>query len=550
MTANSVLIVAATVISLVFATMRRSQSPRSAAALEQRTQGESTRASYAAVERMRRLIDVLPHSLLQLNARGDITVANSAAAAKFGIPVSDLIGKSFRDLVTEEYRASVLDRLAHGFEQQDAPSMLESIHCVGRDEVSFPADISVGPIILDRGVQLVLVIVDVSARHTWAAQLQHQQGLLEQRNTELANINKTAFQFVDSVSHDFRTPLTVIKEYASLLSDELLGDVNDEQKRVLAVIDNRVDDLNAMVDDMLDISKLESGILGVRRLECTIQAIFERVAPTLQQRAESQSVELHVEIPNNLPAVFGDPEKAGRAIINFGTNAIKFCGEPGQVKLSARFDEASQEVRIGVTDNGPGIPEEQISELYQRFKQLEQGARHAGKGFGLGLSIAKQLINLNFGRTGVESKIGQGSTFWFTIPVHNTSTILRRSLARAGQLSWHDDCLVSLIQANALGTNSSSKSELDELLQCRLRATEVCVPTEQDSWLLLLVRRKEELTEFVNDWEQLADEASMNRPAGPLPAVTFSTLECWPIDAVEESALSQVLDAISNPQVV
>ena len=246
--------------------------------------------------------------------------------------------------------------------------------------------------------------------------LEQSKELLKQKNRRLARLYKTAQRFVDNVSHEFRTPLTVIKEYATLICDGLAGDVNDEQQRMLNIVVDRADDLNTMVDDMLDVSKVEAGMLGAWRRNCRVADVVRHVMPALALKAQVHGVKLETDVSPRLPAVYCDGEKLGRAIINLTVNGIKFSRQPGVVRLWVQDQPEAREVVVGITDNGPGIDEEQQTAIFKRFKQLDTNIRRSTKGFGLGLCIAKELIELNLGTMNMVSKVGQGSTFSLTVP--------------------------------------------------------------------------------------------------------------------------------------
>ncbi|MGE4003924.1 MAG: response regulator, partial [Planctomycetaceae bacterium] len=156
-----------------------------------------------------------------------------------------------------------------------------------------------------------------------------QKELLKRKNQRLRRLYKTAHRFVDNVSHEFRTPLTVIKDYVSLVREGMVGEVNAEQCRMLDIAGVRADDLNNMVDDMLDVSKLESGLLGAWRRPCRLADIVESLCPPLAKKAEVKGIAFEVAIDRSLPAVNCDAEKDGRVIIKLVTNAMKICGEPG-----------------------------------------------------------------------------------------------------------------------------------------------------------------------------------------------------------------------------
>jgi signal transduction histidine kinase len=169
-------------------------------------------------------------------------------------------------------------------------------------------------------------------------QLASTNALLEKRNADLARLCDTAQRFVDNVSHEFRTPLTVITEYVSLLQEGVVGEVelDVEQQRFLGVVADRADDLNTMVDDMLDVSKLQAGLLSTWRKNGNLTDILRHLRPALESKAQIKDVQLEFRIAPDLPAIYCDGEKLGRVLINLVVNAIKFCGNPGHVPTTRR----------------------------------------------------------------------------------------------------------------------------------------------------------------------------------------------------------------------
>ena len=365
-------------------------------------------------------------------------------------------------------------------------------------------------------------------------QLEQARALLESKNQRLAKLYRTAHQFVDNVSHEFRTPLTVIKEYVSLIRDGIVGSVSDEQSKMLHVVEDRADDLNTMVDDMLDVSKLESGLLGVYRQECDIAQILRHVQPALERKAVVKGVELEWDIEPSLPAIYCDPEKAGRVLINLSINAIKFCGQPGQVRISCGRDSDSSGVVVGVTDNGPGISAEQQRLLFRRFKQLGESVRSSTKGFGLGLSIAKELAEANLGEIHVRSEPGRGSTFSFTLPPADPLEVMRRYLRRivhSSHLLRH----VSLVEADiAEGTDAALINDAGEFLSCLLRYHDLLLKTGPTRWLIVLPITQILVESFLQRADKAIGDANRNRLGEALPAIGFHPLGTWPINSYQE----------------
>jgi len=363
--------------------------------------------------------------------------------------------------------------------------------------------------------------------------LKEQAELLKKKNLHLEQLNRTAQEFVDNVSHDFRTPLTVIKDYASIISEGMVGDINDEQRRMLDKVSVRVDDLNIMVDDLLDVSKLESGLLGAWRRDCSMQEIIERLESMLQQRAQVKNVQFEVEIEDNLPEVYCDSDKAGRVITNLAVNAIKFAGDGGQVKLWAKADTMNNQILVGVTDNGPGIDEDSLEQIFQRFKQLRSG-ESTTKGFGLGLSIAQRLCRLNLGSLMVESQLGEGSTFKFSVPVLNHREIVTRWLS-------NKDIEFEMVQVIEVEVDNdltlTDCNELDKFLNCQLRRDDLLFRVDDHTWWIVMAVPQNESQMWFTRAEKEFNKTNRNRPIGPLPNYKANVRSQWGVGEPTEDLL-------------
>ncbi len=370
--------------------------------------------------------------------------------------------------------------------------------------------------------------------------LKESKELLQRKNRRLAQLYKTAQRFVDNVSHEFRTPLTVIKEYAALIGDGLAGSVNDQQARMLNVVVDRTDDLNTMVDDMLDVSKLEAGMLGVWRRNCCVADVVRHVMPGLTLKAQVHGVTLETDVSPRLPTVYCDREKLGRVIINLTVNGIKFSREPGIVRLWVRDNPAGREVIVGVTDNGPGIDEEQQSAIFERFKQLDTDIRRSTKGFGLGLCIAKELIELNLGAMNLESKIGQGSTFSLTVPWADPVEVAARYLKQLAARP-HRSTTVSLLRGEVdEAVDEASCDDVDAFLNCSLRRNDLMFRVGGRRWLLLLPAPEIELDQFLERVEKSRVTANRNRLRGPLPEIRYAIQGSWRADRSPDAIVEQI----------
>lgn len=325
-----------------------------------------------------------------------------------------------------------------------------------------------------RVVGYVAIRADITARKLAEEEIERVNAQLTEQNQRLLALTEQAHCFVDDVSHEFRTPLAVIKEFGSLISDGLAGPVSAQQAQFLDIIDNAVIDLNQMVEDFLDSSKLRAGRLRVDRRPYAIEDIFARARPGLQKKATGRSITIVERIDPALPRVFVDEEKVRRVIMNLATNAIKFSPEGSRVELWAR-GLSDGGVEVGVTDQGRGLTPEDLRELFGRFRQLPSVDGPSVKGFGLGLNIARRLVWLNLGSIGVISQLGKGSTFSFTVPGNDVRLIVERFFARLAECEVEAGA-VAVLSVTPLDPRESQDS-LRLFLAAATRPTDVILET-------------------------------------------------------------------------
>lgn len=263
--------------------------------------------------------------------------------------------------------------------------------------------------------------------HELAKQLKIANKDLNSKNRKLTDLTESAHKFVEDVAHEFRTPLAVIKEFASIIADGLGGEVTPKQTEFLNHITGSAGDLAGLIDDFLNSSRLRSNSIRVDRRGCEVGRVIEVVEPMLRSRADSKSIKLTIEVDDDLPEVFVDADKMQRSLINLVVNAIKFSSPDTEVRVLASLDD-EHSVRMSVQDFGSGLAADSVQELFMRFNQGDADERRLASGFGLGLNIVKEMVAINLGSVDIESELGVGSTFSFTVPVVSPISILHEFL--------------------------------------------------------------------------------------------------------------------------
>ncbi|MFO0591168.1 MAG: ATP-binding protein [Polyangiaceae bacterium] len=227
-----------------------------------------------------------------------------------------------------------------------------------------------------------------------------------------AETDRIKGDIISVVSHELRTPLTAIRGSIGLLTGGALGQVPPEQAELLVIAERNVLRLIELVNDILDMDRLERGMFEVRIEPTAIQAIFHRSVEAVADLAKGEHISIEVEPTSE--HVRGDPSRLTQVLVNLLSNAIKFSPPESHVRVSACA--ALEEVEIRVEDEGPGIPEEHKDRIFDRFHQVQSPSTREKGGSGLGLSISQAIVHLHGGTIGVDSEEGHGSTFWFRVP--------------------------------------------------------------------------------------------------------------------------------------
>lgn len=244
--------------------------------------------------------------------------------------------------------------------------------------------------------------------------IKHLYNDLAEKNKKLQELDQLKTDFVATVSHELRTPLAIIKEFILIVADEIPGSLTPEQKECVAVIKNNIDRLSRLIENLLDISRIERGKAELKKTRVDLVNSAVEVASSLRPKANDKNIELKVLFSQPRVDIRADRDKITQALTNLIENAIKFTPREGRVTVEVK--DGPKEVECGVSDTGIGIAPEDIDKLFVRFQRVGRPADFPSKGTGLGLAITKALIDMHGGRIWVESTPARGSKFIFTLP--------------------------------------------------------------------------------------------------------------------------------------
>jgi signal transduction histidine kinase len=237
---------------------------------------------------------------------------------------------------------------------------------------------------------------------------------IERKSRELAAANRHKSEFLANMSHELRTPLNAVLGYAELIEDGIYGEVPEKIREVMERIQENGRHLLGLINDVLDLSKIEAGQLSLAPVDYALRELVLGVTAAMESLAASKGLALEVEIPDGLPPARADERRITQVLMNLVGNAIKFT-EAGKVAI--RVSMEGEAFRVEVSDTGPGIAEADRERIFQEFQQVDSSSTRKKGGTGLGLAIARRIVELHGGRIWVESTPGVGSTFAFTLPI-------------------------------------------------------------------------------------------------------------------------------------
>jgi PAS domain S-box-containing protein len=385
---------------------------------------EQARRQMNAEHRFRELLEAAPDAIIEVDREGRIVLMNPVTETMFGYTETELLGRSVDILLPEEARLAHATHRAHYWEKPTARSMARGITLYGRrkDGSSFPVEISLSPIKADTGIRVTAFMRDVTQRKQNEQRIQalreEYTRQLEMRNQQIERANRLKSEFVANMSHELRTPLHTVIGFSELLAEEVKGLLNPDQKRFIAHIHKDAQHLLDLINEVLDLSRIEAGKLVLNREYVDMAELLEETVSSLRPQSELKSLLIYMTTPGNVSA-FADRVRMRQIIRNLLDNAIKFTPERGRIDVG--LEVLKEALQISVADTGLGIPEEEQEAIFENFHQVIGPDSALREGTGLGLPITRRLVEAHGGRIWLESEPGKGSRFTFTLPLENAN---------------------------------------------------------------------------------------------------------------------------------
>ena len=358
-------------------------------------------------EKFRLTVQSANDAIILTDSENNIISLNKSATIMFGYNEKELVGKSFLNLLPERYK----ETYRYGLEWMSSGVSIsgKSIELYGlrKNATEFALDISVASWKTTSGTYKASIIREITERK-----------LLEEEiiriNMELKIADKIKTQFLSVVSHELRTPITPMKAQLQMNLAGYFGVVTEKQKTSLEMILRNTQRLDRLIGDVLDISKLEAGVMKFDKDRANFNEVVKNAIETMRQKAEDKNIELNLK-EEKIEDIIIDTDRITQVVINLVNNAIKFTNPGGIINVDVSKSDGNAIVKI--KDTGIGIKKEEQEKLFKPFVQVDSTYTRKFEGSGLGLSICKGIINSHGGKIWIESESGKGSTFQFTIPL-------------------------------------------------------------------------------------------------------------------------------------
>ncbi len=356
-----------------------------------------------AEERFRLVVESAPNAMVLVNKDGVITLVNAQAERLFGYKKKELIGAQLETLIPDRFRRKHPDHRNSFFASPSARAMGEGrdLYALRKDKTEVQVEIGLNPIETDEGQVVLASIIDITKR-------KEQESIIINQMSELGIKNKELEQFAYIASHDLQEPLRTISNYIQIIEEDYWEEMNDETKTHLKTIHHSTDRMNALVKALLDFSRLGR---NSKLTKVDFSKIVNEVISDLENLIKETDTKIHVE---DLPVSYGYETELRLVFQNLISNAIKFRKDNVPAEIRIGYENKEGQLQFFVSDEGIGIESKNLERIFHIFQRLHLDDQY--EGYGIGLANCKKIVELHRGKIWVESEVGKGSKFCFTLP--------------------------------------------------------------------------------------------------------------------------------------
>jgi hypothetical protein len=363
---------------------------------------QAMRALKESEEKYRTYVTISPYPIFVIDFDGKFLDVNPEACRVAGYSSEDILKKRISDFILP----SRVDNYEVTFHKLQTEGKLSGeFPFINKTQDLFYLELHAVQI---PGNKFLAICMDITERKKAEDEMLRAKIIAE-------NANRTKNEFLANMSHELRTPLNSVIGFSDMLLGGAGGELSEKQLRYLTNISNSGKHLLSIINEILDISRIESGEMTINKQKILLGEVYEEIHSILKQLADNKSIDFQMPLESEETYVYADKVKLKQIFYNLVTNAIKFTEKGGSVLIDSTIDDKF--VHISVIDNGIGIDSEGMKRLFNPFVQLDSSESRKYEGTGLGLALSKELVNLHGGDIWAESEPGKGSTFTFTIPV-------------------------------------------------------------------------------------------------------------------------------------
>ncbi|HAJ58251.1 MAG TPA: hypothetical protein DCP31_02415 [Cyanobacteria bacterium UBA8543] len=388
--------------------------------------------------RYQQIVELSEEGIWVIDSDAKTTYVNQALTRKLGYTESEMLGRPISDFISSATQKACCSLIDFGSHNQVEKCEMKLKTSSGQDLWTY---LSASPALDENGQMLwsCVLVYDITSRKQAEEQLRRSSASISLANAELARATRLKDEFLAGMSHELRTPLNAILGLSEALQEEVYGELTQRQRKSLVTIEQSGRHLLELINEILDLSKIESGKMELQLAPVSLESLCESSLTLVKQQAHQKNIKLNSKIVDSqslerntskLDEIEVDERRIRQALVNLLSNAVKFTPEGGEVWLEVEANSDSETIQLSVSDTGIGIAQENLDKLFKPFVQLDSSLSRRYAGTGLGLALVRRLVELHDGSVSVESELGKGSRFTIILPWKDSDLITSNSRHR------------------------------------------------------------------------------------------------------------------------